>query len=121
MFTSTLTPSIIFLYIKLLCMHDAMTYQIEYAGFRQDSYLKFICRLFYRKGQALNVFVSSAICSVLHTCLTMCSNIPWSACAGVEVYVIAACSLVLTWTACTFIYIFKKSRKSRYGCFNHCF
>ena len=25
----------------------------EYTGFRQDSYLKFICRLFYGKGPAL--------------------------------------------------------------------
>ena len=34
-----------------------MTNQIEYTGFRQDSYLKFTCRLFFffRKGSALMV------------------------------------------------------------------
>ena len=30
-----------------------MTNQIEYTGFRPDSYLEYICRLFYRKGPAL--------------------------------------------------------------------
>ena len=33
----------------------SVTNQIEYTGFRQDSYLKFICRLFYHKGPVLTL------------------------------------------------------------------
>ena len=32
----------------------SVTNQIEYTGFRQDSYFEYICRLFYHKGLALN-------------------------------------------------------------------
>ena len=33
----------------------SVTNQTEYTGFRQDSYLMFICRLFYRKDPALTL------------------------------------------------------------------
>ena len=39
----------------------SVTNQIGYTGFRRDSYLKFIWRLFYRKGPALSIMVYQTI------------------------------------------------------------
>ena len=42
------------LQVKICNLNNwSVTNQIEYTGFRQGSYLEYICRLFYHKGQTL--------------------------------------------------------------------